>query len=58
MDPATKKAKFNELQQLKKEIVKAAAAHDTETVAAKYTERKEKVKEFKEANKDAKNNKK
>ncbi len=58
MDPATKKAKFIELQQLSKEICEACRAHDKETVAAKYAERKQKVKEFKQANKDAKKNKK
>ncbi len=51
MDPATKKAKFIELQQLSKEICEACKAHDKETVAQKYAERKQKVKEFKEANK-------
>lgn len=51
MDPATRKAKFAELQKLKKEIVKAATAKDKETAKQKYEERKQKVKEFKEANK-------
>jgi hypothetical protein len=54
MDPATKKAKFIELQQLSKEICEACREHDKETVAQKYAERKEKVKEFKELNKTMK----
>ena len=58
MDPATKKEKFIELQQLSKEICDACRAHNKETVAAKYAERKQKVKEFKEANKDTKKKRK
>lgn len=51
MDPTTKKTKFIELQKMSKEICEACAAHDKETVALKYAERKQKVKEFKAANK-------
>jgi hypothetical protein len=44
-----KKAKITELRALTKDIAVAVKAKDKETVKAKYEERKQKVREFKES---------
>jgi hypothetical protein len=48
MDPV-KKAKIDELRTLTKELVVAVKANDKGTAKAKYEERKQKVREFKES---------